>query len=215
MKYHVIPVTDFSQNCSVIWCENTLFGAVIDPGGDIEKILCVIKTKNLTISTILLTHGHIDHVGGAAALSKRLTVPVTGPHKADNYWLHMLPEEAELFAFPELEVLVPDQWLKDKDQVTIGTVKLDVIHCPGHTPGHVVFYHADSKTAFVGDVIFKDSVGRTDFEGGSEPQLMHSIMHKLLPLGDDVTFISGHGAKSTFGREKRRNPFLIDVLTTS
>jgi len=210
MKYRVIPVTHFKQNCSIIWCESSLRGALIDPGGEAGKILRVVKKEGIRIESILLTHGHIDHVGAAKELSERLDVPVIGPHPADAYWLEMLPEEAIMFDFPKIDKLIPHQWLWDKQQVSIGELKLEVIHCPGHTPGHVVFYHPESKLAFVGDVLFKGSVGRSDFLGGDEQQLMDSIHNKLLPLGDDVTFVSGHGAKSTFGHERKHNPFLTE-----
>lgn len=212
MKFRTLPVTDFEQNCSVIWCEMSREGAVIDPGGDIGKIIRVIKRENLTLKCILLTHGHIDHVAGAAELSALTNAPIIGPHKADSYWLNLLPEEAAEFDFPNLEKLVPDQWLNDKDKLFIGNQRLDVLHCPGHTPGHVAFFHANSKTAFVGDILFKDSIGSTEFEGGNEEQLMDSIIKKLLPLGDDVSFVSGHGPNSTFGREKRKNAFLVDAI---
>ena len=215
MKFRIVPVTAFEQNCSIIWCTKSLQGAIIDPGGDIATIIRILRKQRITINCVLLTHGHIDHVGGAFELSKQLNVPIIGPHRADAYWLNLLPEEAVLFDLPELKKLIPDQWLKNNDLITIGDVQLRVIHCPGHTPGHVAFFHKESKTAFVGDIIFKNSVGRTDFEGGNEQQLMHSIFHKLFPLGDDVTFISGHGPKSTFGREKRKNPFLLEALLSS
>lgn len=210
MKYRVIKVTSFQQNCSLLWCAATGKAALVDPGGEPERLLEEIERQGVRVEKLLLTHGHIDHVGAAKTLSDILQVPIIGPHEADAYWLDLLPEEAKLFNFPALQAFRPHQWLNDGDRIEIGDVSLDVLHCPGHTPGHVVFYNSPSQTAFVGDVIFKGSIGNTDFPGGDESTLIHSIYNKLLPLGDDVTFISGHGARSTFGRERRYNPFLTE-----
>ncbi|MDH5547407.1 MAG: MBL fold metallo-hydrolase [Gammaproteobacteria bacterium] len=213
MKYRIIPVTHFEQNCSIIWCEHTRNGALIDPGGDAGKLLRIARQQGLHLEKILLTHGHIDHVGAAQAISQKLDIPVIGPHLADAYWLEMLPEEAKLFDFPSMQVLTPNQWLNDGDTVHVGELKLDVIHCPGHTPGHVVFFEPQSRMAFVGDVLFRHSVGRTDFPGGNEQDLLDSILNKLLPLGDDVLFIPGHGETSTFGHERLFNPYLTQPET--
>lgn len=210
MEYRVIPVTHFKQNCSLIWCEETKSAALVDPGGEATKLLRIIAKEGLSLEKIFLTHGHIDHVGAAREISRTLKIPVIGPHLGDAYWLEMLPEEAEMFDLPPAKKLTPHQWLRDGQKVTIGKQTLQVIHCPGHTPGHVVFHHKGSKLAFVGDVLFKGSVGRTDFPGGDEEQLMESIHKKLLPLGDDIRFVPGHGAQSTFGHERRNNPFLIE-----
>lgn len=208
MKHRIIPVTPFQQNCSLIWCEETKKAALIDPGGDIPKLAKAIAAEGVQIEKLLLTHGHIDHVGATAELARQWQVPIVGPHHADDYWIQLLPEEAEMFGFPPTERFTPQQWLNDGDKVRVGNIELDVIHCPGHTPGHVVFYHATGRLAFVGDVLFKGSIGRTDFPGGDHPSLLRSIKSKLFPLGDDITFVPGHGPCSTFGHERRTNPFL-------
>ncbi len=208
MKYRIIPVTDYQQNCSLLWCEHTLKAALIDPGGEIERLLDVVRHEGVTVEKVLLTHGHMDHVGAARAIAQRLSVPVIGPHLEDVFWLQSLPQQAQMFGFPHVDVLHPDQWLTDGETVTVGEITLLVLHCPGHTPGHVVFYHAASKTAFVGDVLFQGSIGRTDFPRGDYDTLIDSIVNKLFPLGDDVTFIPGHGPCSTFGHERRHNPFV-------
>ena len=210
MKYRTIPVTHFDQNCSLVWCSRTRKAALIDPGGEEAKLIRMAGKEGLSIEKILLTHGHIDHVGAAKNISQKLDIPVIGPHLGDAYWLEMLPVEAKTFGFPKQQKLTPHMWLSDGQVIDIGEISLSVIHTPGHTPGHVVFYHPETKTAFVGDVIFKDSVGRTDFPGGNEKELIDSIYNKLLPLGDDVTFIPGHGENSTFGRERKMNPYLVE-----
>lgn len=215
INHRTVKVTHFEQNCSIVWCNETAQGALIDPGGDAEKILRAVAKTGAKIESILLTHGHIDHVGAAKLLSEKLDVPIIGPHPADAYWLELLPDEAIMFDFPKLEKLTPHQWLWDKQKVNVGNQLFEVIHCPGHTPGHVVFYNEASKLAFVGDVLFKGSVGRSDFPGGDEKELLNCIHNKLLPLGDEVTFISGHGSKSTFGHERKHNPFLTDELVES
>lgn len=210
MRYRVIPVTHYKQNCSLVWCDKSKKAALIDPGGEAKKLLAAVEKEGLQLEKILLTHGHIDHVGAAKEISRQLKIPIIGPHLGDAYWLELLPAEAELLDFPPTEKLTPHQWLNDGQSVSVGEQVLSVLHCPGHTPGHVAFFHPQSRVSFVGDILFKGSVGRTDFPGGDEYALLESIHNKLLPLGDDVTFISGHGAKSTFGHEKRHNPFLVD-----
>ena len=208
MRYQIIPVTPFEQNCTLLWCETSRQAAVIDPGGDIDRILAALAAENLSLSKILVTHGHIDHAGGVAALAARTGAPVEGPHKEDAFWIDGMAQQSHMFGFPDVEPFVPARWLQDGDTVQFGEVSLQVLHCPGHTPGHVVFYHAPSRLAQVGDVLFQGSIGRTDFPRGDYATLIASILNKLLPLGDDVTFIPGHGPTSTFGEERRFNPFL-------
>ncbi|MCD1648484.1 MBL fold metallo-hydrolase [Marinobacter adhaerens] len=210
MKYRIIPVTPFQQNCSLIWCEQTRKAAVVDPGGDLDRIRAAVDEEGVTVEKILLTHAHIDHAGGTAELSKALGIPVEGPHKEDHFWIVGLPQQAQMFGFPAPEVFTPDRWLEDGQQVTVGNQSLEVLHCPGHTPGHVVFYHKESSLALVGDVLFHGSIGRTDFPKGDHATLIRSIREKLFPLGDKVAFIPGHGPMSTFGQERATNPFVSD-----
>lgn len=208
MQYRIIPVTPFEQNCSLIWCEQTHKGAVVDPGGDLEKILEVARQEGVTLEKILLTHAHIDHAGGVAELAERKQLPIIGPHKGDAFWIQGLPQQAAMFGFRPARLFTPDRWLEEGENVQVGNVTLSVIHCPGHTPGHVVFFDPASQLAIVGDVLFNGSIGRTDFPGGDHAQLVASIKQKLFPLGDAVTFIPGHGPLSTFGAEKKFNPFV-------
>lgn len=208
MQYTVIPVTPYEQNCSLIWCEETGKAALIDPGGEPERLLAAVKQHGLQLEKLLLTHGHLDHVGAAAEIAARLNIPIEGPQREETFWLDSLPQQAEMFGFPHTPPLTPDRWLEDGDQVRVGNIVMDVLHCPGHTPGHVVFFDAQSRTAFVGDVLFKGSIGRSDFPRGDHAALIASIRGKLFPLGDDVTFIPGHGPLSTFGEERRSNPFV-------
>lgn len=210
LQYSVFPVTPFQQNCTIVVCSETGSGAVIDPGGDIDRLMEVITSNNLRIEKILLTHGHIDHAGGTADLKERLDVPVIGPHSADAFWIDNLDMQSKRFGFEHARNFTPDQWLNDNDQVELGNLKFDVVHCPGHTPGHVVFHQVESKWAQVGDVIFKGSIGRTDFPMSNHDDLLHSIRNKLFPLGDDVQFVPGHGPMSTFGEERASNPFVSD-----
>lgn len=209
MKYRVIPVTSYQQNCSLVWCSETNKAALIDPGGDVEILLQAVREERVQLEKLLLTHGHLDHVGGARLIADQLNIPIIGPHQADEFWFERLPNQAEMFGFPDLEPFVPSRWLLDEEQVTVGNELFDVIHCPGHTPGHVVFYNAASRVAFVGDVLFQNSIGRTDFPRGNYDALISSIKEKLLPLGDGVVFIPGHGPSSTFGAERENNPFLV------
>lgn len=208
MRYQIIPVTPFEQNCTLFWCENTRQAVVIDPGGDIERIQRALADENLTLTKILVTHGHIDHAGGVAALAEATGVPVEGPHEEDRFWIEGMPQQSRTFGFPSVRSFEPNRWLKHGDKVAFGDVELDVIHCPGHTPGHVVFYHAPSRLAQVGDVLFQGSIGRTDFPKGDHDTLIASIRERLFPLGDEVEFIPGHGPMSNFGEERRYNPFL-------
>lgn len=210
MKFRVIPVTPFQQNCSLLWCEETRQGVVVDPGGDLPRILATAKQQGVNIVKILLTHGHIDHAGGAAELSAQLGVTIEGPQEEERFWIDQLPQQGQMYGFARVEAFTPDRWLNDGDKVHFGNVTLDVLHCPGHTPGHVVFFHSPSRLAIVGDVLFQGSIGRTDFPRGDHDALIRSIRSKLWPLGDDVAFIPGHGEMSTFGEERRDNPFVAD-----
>jgi glyoxylase-like metal-dependent hydrolase (beta-lactamase superfamily II) len=210
LKYRVIPVTPFEQNCTLLWCTETRKAAVVDPGGDLDRILAAAEDEGVIMEKILLTHAHIDHAGGTAELAKSAGLPIEGPHKDDNFWIQGLAMQAQMFGFPAPEVFTPNRWLEDGDTVTVGNETLEVLHTPGHTPGHVVFFHRASKLAQVGDVLFNGSIGRTDFPKGDYNTLIHSIREKLFPLGDDVAFICGHGPMSTFGHERATNPFVSD-----
>lgn len=210
LKYRVIPVTPFEQNCTLLWCTETHKAAVVDPGGDLDRIRAAVEAEGVTLEKILLTHAHIDHAGGTAELAKSEELPIEGPHKEDTFWIQGLAMQAQMFGFPAPEVFTPNRWLEDGDTVTVGNETLEVLHTPGHTPGHVVFFHRGSKLAQVGDVLFNGSIGRTDFPKGDYNTLIHSIREKLFPLGDDVKFICGHGPMSTFGQERATNPFVSD-----
>ena len=210
MKYKVVPVTHYQQNCSVVWCERTHKAAVVDPGGDASEILRTVSQFGLELEKILLTHGHLDHVGATAEISARFNLPIEGPHKGDAFWLNALDDQARMMGFEAVASFSPTRWLVDGDHVQVGECELQVIHCPGHTPGHVVFYHPESHLAFVGDVIFRGSVGRSDFPKGDHAQLVSSIRDKLFPLGDDVQFVPGHGPESNFRFERENNPFVSD-----
>ncbi len=211
LKFEVIPVTHYRQNCSLLWCEETREAAVIDPGGEIQKILALINRLQLVLVKVLLTHGHLDHVGGARDLASIANVPIIGPHQDDTYWLSRIPQQALMMGFPDVhEAFESTQYLQHGDKVTLGVETLSVIHCPGHTPGHVVFYHQPSQMAWVGDVIFNGSIGRTDFPHGNYDDLIRSIRDKLFALDDQVTFVPGHGPLSTIGEERLHNPFVAD-----
>lgn len=208
MRYRIVPVTPLQQNCTLAVCPDTNKAAIVDPGGDLDRIVAALDAMGATAEKILLTHGHIDHVAATAELRERLGVPVEGPHQSDDFWIRTLPAQASTFGFGPTPAFEPDRWLEDGDTVSVGNQTLKVLHCPGHTPGHVVFFHEGDQLALVGDVLFQGSIGRTDFPKGDYAALMESIRNKLLPLGDDVTFIPGHGPRSTFGAERRTNPFL-------
>lgn len=210
MKVAVIPVTPFQQNCSLLICERSGQAALVDPGGDLEVVLDAVENSEVRLEKVLLTHGHIDHCGATAELRKRFGVPVEGPHVEDQFWIDQLPQQARQFGFGELESFVPDRYLKGGDTVSFGDISMEVRYCPGHTPGHVVFFHRERRLAFVGDVLFKGSIGRTDFPRGDLPTLIESITAQLWPLGEDVTFVPGHGPISTFGEERQSNPFVSD-----
>lgn len=211
MKAGIIPVTPLQQNCSLIWCTKTNKAALIDPGGDLDRLKQGLAQTGVELEKILITHGHIDHCGEAGVLAKELGVPIEGPHEADRFWISRLGEDGAKYGIRG-EVFEPDRWLDDGDKVTVGELELDVIHCPGHTPGHVVFYHAPSRFAVVGDVLFQGSIGRTDFPMGNHQDLIDAITQKLWPLGNDVTFIPGHGPTSTFGQERKTNQFVSDYM---
>ncbi len=210
MRVIVTPVTPFQQNCSLIWCETTRRGAIVDPGGDTERVLAAAHREGVTIEKLLVTHAHIDHAGATARLARELGVPIEGPQREDQFWIDLLPEQGARYGFPPAEAFVPDRWLEHGDSVGVGAVTLEVLHCPGHTPGHVVFFDRESRIALVGDVLFQGSIGRTDFPRGDHATLLASIRDRLWPLGDDVVFVPGHGPTSSFGDERRTNPFVGD-----
>ena len=205
----MIPVTPLQQNCTLFWCTETKKAALVDPGGDLHKLRAALEQAGVTLEKILITHGHIDHCGEAGILAKEMGVPIEGPHEEDRFWIDRLGEDGAKYGVNG-QVFEPDRWLNDGDTVTVGNLTLDVIHCPGHTPGHVVFYHGPSKLAIVGDVLFQGSIGRTDFPRGNHQHLIDAITQKLWPLGDDVTFIPGHGPASKFGFERQHNAFVAD-----
>lgn len=209
MNYHIIPVTAFAQNCSVIWCDTTREAALVDPGGDAELIKQTLEQLKLKPAQILLTHGHLDHVGAAVELAAFYQIPIIGPQKRDAFWLEALPTQSRMFGLDECAPFTPDRWLEEGESVQVGLTKLDVLHCPGHSPGHVVFFDHPGRLLISGDVIFNGGVGRTDFPQGDHQQLIDAIRTKLLPLGDDVTFLPGHGPISTLGHERISNPFLL------
>ena len=211
LKYLTIPVTAFAQNCSIVWCDQSLQAAVIDPGGDLERLLAEVKRLGLKLTQIWLTHAHIDHAGGTGELARRLGLPIIGPHPGDQFWINGLPQQSQMFGFPPAEMFTPTRWLHDGDTVTLGEHTLNVRHCPGHTPGHVVFHSPDIQRVFVGDVLFAGSIGRTDFPQGNHAQLISSIRERLWPMGDDTVFIPGHGPESSFGEERRFNPYVREA----
>ncbi|HIJ26247.1 MAG: MBL fold metallo-hydrolase [Gammaproteobacteria bacterium] len=207
MKLEIIPVTPLQQNCSLLTCEQTRQAVLVDPGGDAQKLIDRVTELEVGLDKLLLTHGHFDHAGSAAELADYWGVPVVGPQQEDNFLLESIPEWSANYHL-EGRSVTPDRWLSQGDIVEFGEQKLDVYHCPGHTPGHVVFIHAQERLAFVGDVLFKGSIGRSDFPRGDHAKLIDSIINKLLPLGDDIQFVPGHGAMSSFGEERQSNPFI-------
>ena len=211
LRYLTLPVTAFAQNCSLLWDDQSLQAAVIDPGGDLERLLAEVQRLGLKLEQIWLTHAHIDHAGGTGELARRLGLPIIGPHPGDQFWIDGLPQQSQMFGFPPAEPFTPTRWLHDGDTVTLGAHTLNVRHCPGHTPGHVVFHSPEIQRAFVGDVLFAGSIGRTDFPQGNHEDLIRSIRERLWPMGNETVFIPGHGPESTFGRERRSNPYVRDM----
>ena len=207
----VTPVTPLQQNCTTVWCTATLKAAVIDPGGSVDQIIAEVARRGLTLDQIWITHGHLDHAAGAAEMSEKSGAPIIGPHPEDKFWIADLPEHGQRWGIPDARTFVPTRWLADGDTVTLGETTWEVAHCPGHTPGHVIFFNRAARFAQVGDVLFKGSVGRTDFPRSDPEVLIRSVVTRLWPLGDDVTFVPGHGPISTFGDERRSNPYVSDA----
>jgi glyoxylase-like metal-dependent hydrolase (beta-lactamase superfamily II) len=206
----VTPVTPLQQNCTTVWCTATMKAAVIDPGGSVDAVLGEVARRGLMLDQIWITHGHLDHAGGAAEMAEKSGAPIVGPHPADQFWIDGIPGQGQMYGLPEARSFVPTRWLGEGDTLTLGETIWAVHHCPGHTPGHVIFFNAAARFAQVGDVLFKGSVGRTDFPQSDPAALVRSVVEKLWPLGDDVTFVPGHGPISTLGDERRTNPFVSD-----
>jgi glyoxylase-like metal-dependent hydrolase (beta-lactamase superfamily II) len=211
LKAAIIPVTPLQQNCTLLWCTETMRGAFVDPGGDLDRLKAAAAQSGATIEKILVTHGHIDHCGSAGILAEELGVPIEGPHRDDIFWISRLEEDGTRYGVKG-KPFEPDRWLEDGDTVTVGKLVFNVRHCPGHTPGHVVFHHPESKLAMVGDVLFQGSIGRTDFPRGNHQQLLDAITQRLWPMGDETRFVPGHGPMSTFGHERATNPFVADKV---
>jgi len=211
MQFSIIPVTPYQQNCSLVWCKHTGKAALIDPGGEEDRLLKAVALAGVKLDMLLLTHGHLDHVGAAKKLSAQWGIPILGPHREDAFLLDSLPEQAQRFGFPPAQAFTPDRWLEDGEQIKLGEQRFEVLHCPGHTPGHLVFYNPTARLAFVGDVLFQGSIGRTDFPRGNLADLIRSIRETLFPLGDDIAFVPGHGPMSTLGDERLHNPFVGDM----
>ena len=208
MKVTIVPVTPFQQNCSILFCETTARIAIVDPGGDLDRIIAAAEKYNGEIEKIFVTHAHIDHAGGVAELADRLAIPIEGPQSEDQFWIDMLEQQAATYNFPAVRKFSPDRWLVQGDTVQFGDIHMNVHHCPGHTPGHVIFHQPEAQLAIVGDVLFKGSIGRSDFPRGDHQTLINSIKQRLWPLGDEVQFIPGHGPTSSFGYERKTNPFV-------
>ena len=208
----VAPVTPLQQNCTIVWCAKTLKAAVIDPGGEVPRLLAALKQHGLTLEKIWVTHGHLDHAGGTADLQEATGAPIEGPQREDAFWIDQMEASGRMYGVPEARPFTPDRWLENGDRLTLGETEFEVYHCPGHTPGHVVFFHREARFAQVGDVLFQGSIGRTDFPRGNHAQLIESITTRLWPLGDEVAFVPGHGPMSTFGQERQTNPFVADAV---
>ncbi|MDF0542052.1 MBL fold metallo-hydrolase [Sphingobium sp. H39-3-25] len=209
LRATLVPVTPLQQNCTLFWCTQTNKGAFVDPGGDLHLLKAAAAQHGVEIEKILITHGHVDHCGEAGTFAKELGVQIEGPHEADRFWIARLDDDGRKYGVAAT-MFEPDRWLVDGDTVTVGNLTLDVIHCPGHTPGHVVFHHAPSKLAIVGDVLFQGSIGRTDFPLGNHQDLIDAITGKLWPLGGETAFVPGHGPMSNFAHERRTNPYVSD-----
>jgi len=210
LRAAIIPVTPLQQNCTLLWCTETMRGAFVDPGGDLPRLKTAAEQAGVVIEKILLTHGHIDHCGSAGILAQELGVPIEGPHEADRFWIAQLEDDGRRWGMTG-KPFEPDRWLQDGDTVSVGKLTFDVRHCPGHTPGHVVFHHPASKLALVGDVLFRGSIGRWDFPMCNHQQLVESITQRLWPMGDETAFVPGHGPMSTFGQERATNPLVGDA----
>jgi hydroxyacylglutathione hydrolase len=208
----IAPVTPLQQNCTIVWCTATKKAGIIDPGGEVERLLGGLANQGLTLEKIWVTHGHLDHAGGTAALRAATGAPIEGPHPDDQFWIDRIADSGQRYGMPEARAFTPDRWLDDGDIVTLGETAFEVRHTPGHTPGHIIFFNRQARFAQVGDVLFQGSIGRTDFPRGDHQTLIDSITGKLWPLGDDVAFVPGHGPMSTFGRERRTNPFVADDI---
>ena len=204
----IAPVTPLQQNCTIVWCAKTNKAAVIDPGGEVPRLLKAIQDQGLTLEKIWVTHGHTDHAGGVAELKRLTGVPIEGPHPDDQFWIDQIQMTGERYGMPDARAFTPDRWLGDGETVSLGETEFEVYHCPGHTPGHVVFFHREARFAQVGDVLFQGSIGRTDFPRGDHATLLRSIKEKLYPLGDDVVCLPGHGQPCQIGTERQTNPFL-------
>jgi hydroxyacylglutathione hydrolase len=211
----IAPVTPLQQNCTLVWCTKTKKAALIDPGGEAPRLLAAVKELGLTLDRIWVTHGHTDHAGAVQTIREETGVPVEGPHRDDQFWIDQIEASGRKYGIEGARAFTPDRWLENGDTVTLGETTWEVFHCPGHTPGHVVFFHRDTGFAQVGDVLFQGSIGRTDFPRGNHQDLIDAITQKLWPLGDNVQFVPGHGPMSTFGQERRTNPFVADRVLAS
>ncbi|WP_333585960.1 MBL fold metallo-hydrolase [Phenylobacterium sp.] len=208
----IAPVTPLAQNCTIVWCVATRKAAIIDPGGETPRLLAALAEHGLTLEKIWITHGHLDHAGGTSALKAATGAMIEGPHRDDAFWIEQMDADGARWGMPEARSFTPDRWLENGDVVTLGETQFEVYHCPGHTPGHVIFFHRQARFAQVGDVLFQGSIGRTDFPRGNHQDLIDAITGKLWPLGDDVRFVCGHGPMSSFGQERRTNPFVADAV---
>ena len=210
LQFRILPVTAFEQNCSLIWCDRTREAALVDAGGDLDRLLALVEAEGVTLTKLLVTHAHIDHAGVVAELADRLSLPIEGPHPGDQFWIDRLGDQSRMFRFPPSRPFTPTRWLDQGEEVTVGVETLQVRHCPGHTPGHVVFISEAAGVSFVGDVLFAGSIGRTDFPMGDHQTLVDAIRRELWSLPDDMRFVPGHGPMSTIGHERRTNPFVAD-----